>query len=291
MNKIWFRVFLSFFFLLTFCSNTNAKTLQALEPLTKSRSFIYDNLITRNTLTVAMYKGNTPPFYFTEENKRLSGIDVEIITGFAQELGLEIKFIRTNSLDGVIHKVMAGEADLAICKLSMTFQRATKVLFSKPYIKLRKGLLVNRVLLEKQLNNRSKEETIQNLQGTLGVIGNSSYVAFAQQRFKHMEVVEYPSWQAVVNDVLSQKIIAGFRDEAEIKKVILDDKDYAMKLLTVVLEDDYDPKGIAVPQHAVHLKLLLDFYIDSLGLQLTANSVLFEYQNVIEHLNRYRNKN
>jgi ABC-type amino acid transport substrate-binding protein len=153
---------------------------------------------------------------------------------------------------------------------------------------LRKGLLVNRLLLQKQLGNRSKEEAIQKLNGTLGVIGNSSYVSFAKKRFKHMTIREYSSWSEVVDALLSKEIIAGFRDEAEIKKVILDNKDHAMKLLTVVLKDDFDPKGIALPSNANYLKALLDFYIDSLGLEFTANAVLFEYDAVIEHLNRYR---
>jgi len=248
-----------------------------------------NEILQRNVLRVAMYGRDTPPFYYFNEENELTGIDVEIIKGFARKLGVEIQFIRTaNTLNEVVDMVAAGEADIAICKLSLTFPRAKKVLFTKPYIKLRKGLLVNRLLLQKQLNKRSKKEAIQQLKGTLGVIGNSSYVAYAKQRFKYMEIKEYPTWKAVVDAVLSKKIIAGFRDEAEIKKVILDNKDHAMTLLTVVLEDDFDPKGIALPSDAYYLKALLDFYIDSLGLELTANTVLFEYDSVIEQLNRYR---
>jgi ABC-type amino acid transport substrate-binding protein len=242
----------------------------------------------RKVLRVAMYERDTPPFYFVNEKNQLTGVDVEIIKGFARKLGLKVKFIRhARTLDEVVNIVARGEADLAICKLSITFSRATKVLFTKPYIKLRKGLLVNRVLLQKQLNGRHKKEVIQQLKGTLGVIGNSSYVTYAKQRFKHMKIKEYSSWKEVVDAVLSQEIIAGFRDEAEIKKVILDNKDRAINLLTVVLEEDFDPKGIAVQSQANYLKALLDFYIDSIGLKLTANIVLFEYDSVLDHLNRY----
>ncbi|WP_299265749.1 transporter substrate-binding domain-containing protein [uncultured Psychrosphaera sp.] len=277
-----------FIFVISLDSNAQAndktQTIKLQQPHAKELAGLFE----RKVLRVAMYKRDTPPFYFVNDENELTGVDVEIIKGFARRLGLEVEFIRhANTLDEVINIVAQGEADLAICKLSITFSRATKVLFTEPYIMLRKGLLVNRVLLQQQLSGRHKKEVIQQLKGTLGVIGNSSYVNYAKQRFNNMKIKEYSSWKEVVDAVLSQQIIAGFRDEAEIKKVILDNKDRAINLLTVVLEDDFDPKGIAIPSHANYLKALLDFYIDSIGLKLTANSVLFEYDSVIDHLNRY----
>ncbi len=283
-----FSILITLFFITSFHSIAWQNEITPLNSKFLGKAPELRGLFERNVLRVAIYKANTPPFYFVNKDNELTGVDVEMIKGFARNLGLKIEFIRrAQTLDGVVDLVANGEADLAICKLSITFSRATKVLFTKPYIKLRKALLVNRILLQQQLNGRSKKEAIQNLKGTLGVIGNSSYVNYAQQRFKHMKIKEYGSWKEVVNAVISQEIIAGFRDEAEIKKVILDNKDRAINLLTAVLEDDFDPKGIAVPSDATYLKALLDFYIDSTGLELSANTVLFDYDSVIEHLNRY----
>lgn len=283
-----FCILITFIFLTSFHTLAWKNEIAPLAPRSLANAPELNELFDRNVLRVAIYKANTPPFYFVNKNNELTGVDVEMIKGFARKLGLKVEFIRhANTLDEVVDLVANGEADLAICKLSITFSRATKVLFTKPYIKLRKALLVNRILLQQQLNGRSKKETIQNLKGTVGVIGNSSYVNYAKQRFKHMEIKEYSSWKEVVNAVIAQEIIAGFRDEAEIKKVILDNKDRAINLLTAVLEDDFDPKGIAVPSSATYLKALLDFYIDSTGLELSANTVLFDYDSVIEQLNRY----
>jgi ABC-type amino acid transport substrate-binding protein len=256
-------------------------------------------LYERNVLRVAMYKGNTWPFYFQKEvdgkKGELEGIDVEIIKGFARQLGLEIEFLRSETIDGVIDMVAGGKADLAICKLSITFSRSTRVLFTKPYINLRKSLLVNRLKLQqlqKQLGNLSKKVTLQKLEGNLGILENSSYVTFANHRFKqkNLKKMTNAKWEDVVDNVLSGHYIAGFRDEAEIKKVIYDNKGLSVDLLTVVLENDFDPKGIALPSHANYLKALLDFYIDSLGLELTANAVIFDYDSVIDHFNHYNDK-
>jgi len=244
-------------------------------------------LFEKGYLKVAMYQRDTPPFYFVDETGKLTGIDVELLRGFAQQLGLRVEFDRSaKTIIGAINMVDNGQADLAICKLSITMDRARRVLFTQPYIKLRKALLVNRVLLQQQRNGRSKQETIMNLQGTIGVLGNTAYKKYAKQRFKHAQIKEYPSWKEAVEAVRQQQIIAAFRDEAEIKKVILDNKDDAVKLLTVVLEEDYDPKGIALPDNAQYLRFLLEFYIQSLGLELSANRVLFDYQDVIDTIHR-----
>ena len=256
-------------------------------------------LLDSKELRIAMYKEDTPPFYYQPKllngNKgTLQGIDVEIIEGFAQKLGLTPVYIRTDTLDGAIDMVAGGDADVAICKLSITFSRVSKVLFTKPYIKLRKGLLINRIKLEalqKKLGNLSKNETIQQLSGKLGVIENSSYVTFAKQRFKNKSLVQMPlpSWDEIVKKVFTGEYIAAFRDEAEIKRVIADNKSNAIPMLTVDLVGDYDLKGVALPLNSHHLKALLDLHIDSLGLELTASSLLFDYPSVIKQLNRYKN--
>lgn len=248
-------------------------------------------ILDKGVLRVAMYHKDTPPFYYVDEQGELTGVDVELIKGFASLLNVAVEFDRSaKTFNDVIKKVSNREADLAICKLSITFSRTIKVLFTKPYIKLRKGLLVNRVLLQRQLDGRTKEEAIKNLTGKIGVIGKSSYVDYAKHRFHNMELVEYRSWGEIVEAVINQDVVAGFRDEAEIKRVIRDNTDNAVTLLTVVLKGDHDPKGIAVSWDSTHLKSALEFYIDSLGLDLSANKVLFEYESVIETIKRNSTK-
>lgn len=248
-------------------------------------------ILDKGVLTVAMYHKDTPPFYYVDEQGDLTGVDVELIKGFASLLNVKVEFDRSaKTFNDVIKKVANREADLAICKLSITFSRTTKVLFTKPYIQLRKGLLVNRVLLQRQLKGRTKEEAIKSLTGSIGVIGKSSYVDYAKHRFHNMKLVEYGSWGEIVDAVINQEVVAGFRDEAEIKRVIRDNTDNAVTLLTVVLKGDHDPKGIAVSWDSTHLKSSLEFYIDSLNLDLSANKVLFEYDSVIETIKRNSTK-
>lgn len=251
-----------------------------------------DAIIKRGKLVVAMYSEDTPPFYYVDKHKTstgvhvsLTGIDVALIKGFAALLGVPVEFDRdAKFLDDVIDKVEKHQADLAICKLSVTFSRVKRVLFTHPYIRLHQGLLINRLRLAQQLNGRSREETVQNLTGKIGVVAKSSYVKYARQQFKHAEVVEYPTWNEVVDAVLKGKIVGAYRDEAEIKMIVRDRPDTALQLLSVVLKDAEDPKGIAVSYDHRNLNELLNFYVDSLNLNLTADKVLKDYDGVIKSI-------
>lgn len=242
-------------------------------------------IVKRGKLVVAMYSEDTPPFYYENEKKELVGIDVALIKGFAKLLGVRVEFDRSAKfLDDVIDKVEKHQADLAICKLSITFPRVKKVAFSSPYIKLHQGLLVNRLRLAQQLDGRSKEEAIQQLRGEIGVIAKSSYVKYAQQKFNQAKVVEYPTWNEVVKDVEKGKIVAAYRDEAEVKMIIRDRPDIAIHLFSVVIKDAIDYKGVAIAVTHQHLRDLMNFYIDSLSLGLTADKVLNNYSDIIKSI-------
>lgn len=242
-------------------------------------------IIDKGKIVIAMYHIDSFPFYYVNDAGDLTGVDVEFIKGFARLLGVDAVFDRSSKyLDNTVDKVIHHEADLAISKLSITFSRVKRTLFSKPYLKLHPALLINRLLLAKQMNGRSREETLKNLQGRIGVVAKSSYVKYAKQKFKNIEVVGFSSWQDAIKAVLKGEVIGLYRDEVEVQKVIQDKPDRALKLLSVVLKDVKDPKGIAMAADKRHLKTLLDFYIDSLDLELTSDKVLNKYKDVINSI-------
>ncbi|MDI1292484.1 MAG: transporter substrate-binding domain-containing protein [Methylobacter sp.] len=241
-------------------------------------------IVDRGKLIVAMYSQDTPPFYYRDKNNILTGVDVVLIKGFADLLGVTVEFDRSAKfLDDVVDKVEKHEVDLAVCKLSMTFDRVKRVLFSEPYINLHQSLLINRLELAKQLQGRPQETVIQNLTGKIGVVAKSSYTGFAAH-FSEMEMVEYPSWDQAVNDARTGKITAAFRDEAEVKMILRDRPDMALSLLSVMLKDADDPKAIAMSLDHRNLQDLMNFYLKSLNMELTADKIINNYDKVIQNI-------
>ncbi|SIT17508.1 ABC transporter substrate-binding protein [Insolitispirillum peregrinum] len=229
----------------------------------------------RGTLLVSMYQRDNPPFYSMDARGQMSGFDVEIVRSFARRLGVRPVFIRTGAtFDAVVDMVARGEADIAISKISRTFPRAMRVAYTKPYLKLRQALLVNRLQLAQISNGGEPEQAIRNLNGRVGVLAGSSYEQFAHQKFPHAEIVGYPDWPSLVQAVTKGDVTAAFRDEVEIKKIIKAQPEILFMLRTVVLTDTVDPIAIAVNPDDTTLLTLLNLHLDDLAITLSVDQIL-----------------
>jgi polar amino acid transport system substrate-binding protein len=240
-------------------------------------------ILDRGKLRVSLLGRDNPPFFLVDaekaaEEQPLVGLDVNIAEALAEELGVEVEFIRAaQTFDEVVDLVYRGDADLAISKLSQTLKRARKVRFSQPYLTMRQGLLVNRLQLAKVANGEQPALAIRNLRGRIAAIEDSSYVNFTKEKFPEAEVVEYPSWDAAIAAVVSGDVVAAYRDELEVKKVALVQPDVALQLQTVALTDTRDAIAIAVPWSSLQLLAFVNQYFQTVDMNYTADTLLEKY--------------
>lgn len=234
-------------------------------------------VLERGKLIVAVLGQDNTPFFMANDGQ-LSGLDIRLAQSLADQLGVSLEITRlAQTFDQVVDTVSGREADLAISKISRTLKRAQRVRFSQPYLKMRQGLLVNRLQMAQQTQGRSMVETIRDLQGEVGVIKGSSYVGFLNQRFPRATIVEYPTWEDVVDAVVQGDILAAYRDELEIKKVVRTKPDAALKLQTIALTDTQDSLAVVLPWTSTHLLAFVDQYLDALASQYTVDTVLDTY--------------
>ncbi|MGP1383792.1 MAG: transporter substrate-binding domain-containing protein [Thainema sp.] len=235
-------------------------------------------ILDRGKLIVAVLNEDNPPFFMAGESDALDGSDIQLARDIAQQLGIDVEFQRgAQTFNEVADTVYQRDADMAISKLSRTMQRAQRVRFSRPYLNMRHGLLVNRLQMAQQAKGRSMTEVIRNLEGRVGVIEGSSYVGFTKQKFPKAEVVEYPSWPAVVEAVTQGDILLAYRDELEVKKIVRSQPDAALNFQTVALTDTNDFIAIAVPWESTHLLAFVDQYLETSSTTYTADSLLEQY--------------
>jgi len=235
-------------------------------------------IVDRGKLVVSLLNRDNPPFFMMNKEQRLDGSDVKMARAIAAALDVDLEFRRTaTTFNEVVDDVYSLNADLAISKISRTLKRAKRTRFSDPYLNLRQGLLVNRLQLAASSDGQSMTETIRNLHGKIGVIKGSSYAGFAQQKFPNATVVDYPSWGEVVEAVTSGEILAAYRDELEVKKIVLSRPDAALQFQTVALTDTQDPLSVVLPWDSEHLLAFVNQYLESSGLVYTTDSLLDEY--------------
>ena len=154
---------------------------------------------------------DTPPFFQVDSTERpckgdpnkfvhyddkiFCGLDVSLSKGIADELGVDVHFIRSaHTFNETVDLVFENKADIAISKISRTLSRTKKVSFSKPYLTMKQSLLLNRVQFAEQSSGKRPEIAIRELTGNVGVIQDSSYVGYTTQKFPKTIVNEQPSW-------------------------------------------------------------------------------------------------
>jgi polar amino acid transport system substrate-binding protein len=235
-------------------------------------------ILDRGRLTVAVLGRDNSPFFMKFEDSQLGGLDIQIAQDLAEQLGVELEINRSaQTFDDVVDTVYRHEADLAISKISRTLKRARRVRFSDPYLKMRQGLLVNRLQLAQQPQGSSMVETIRNLSGKVGVIKESSYVGFLKQKFPQADIVEFPTWKDTVDAVVQGEILAAYRDELEVKKVVRTKPDAALQLQTIALTDTQDSLAAVLPWDSTHLLAFVDQYLETMATQYTVDLLLDEY--------------
>jgi ABC-type amino acid transport substrate-binding protein len=259
---------------------TEAKPAQALSQMPPD----IEKIKQRGKIVVAMLGKDVPPFFMKHKDGGFYGLDVKLAEGIAAELGVELEFNRSAmSFNDVVQEVIEGRADLAISKISRTLARGQKVLFSRPYIVLRQGLLFNRLQLARAAAGKAEQEFVKNLVGPVAVIQHSSYEIFLKSKFPQATVISMPSWdQDIIPAVVEGRVMAAYRDELEVKKIIRGKPKEVLRLKTVILKDTQDPIAMVLPHGSYNLQQWINIYLDTIQLNYTADTLLDEYEEIFD---------
>lgn len=74
----------------------------------------------------------TEPFSFIDGSQNVVGLDIEIAQRVAQRLGMKLDVVNMD-FGGMIPALVAGKVDMIAACITITEERAGKVLFSEPY--------------------------------------------------------------------------------------------------------------------------------------------------------------
>ena len=89
---------------------------------------------------VMVTEATFPPYEF-RDGEKIVGIDVEIVSAIAKELGREL-VVEDTKFDSVIPAVQAGKADLAASGITVTEDRKQTINFTIPYVEAAQVIVV-----------------------------------------------------------------------------------------------------------------------------------------------------
>lgn len=220
----------------------------------------------RKELRVAVLSKNIEPFFVITKTRRLGGIDHELAESIAMALGVTLKLDRSSkTFDEVVEKVAKGDADIGISKLSMTLDRAQRVIFTHPYARFDKTLVINKFFYQKHFpdsRTRGSFKSVMNRPNVrIGVIKNSSYAYNAREIFPDAITIAYGNWKKLRDDLMTGKIDALMRDDFEVKRWYMKTPNLNSYVVSVRLRDQPDFAHVVVHPSGHMLSRWLDRYI------------------------------
>ncbi len=232
------------------------------------------DVIQAGKLVVGVVSVDRYPFFYTDAKGNLVGSDIDLAKDIAKELGVQAVFNRNSTtFDGVVDLVAKGEADIGISKLSVTLPRAQKTRFTKPYIELAQGLMLNRVeLTAAHADPNDLISLVNQPDRKIGAVTGTSYVGFGKQLFPSAQILEYGDKAALFGAVLNGNVLGVLYDENEIKQYIFEKPDRLIEVKVQMLAHHTDPIAISVvdPQ----MQYWLDTYLDLKAVKLSVNDLL-----------------
>ena len=235
----------------------------------------------RGTLRVALPSFDASPF-FQVVNGSLTGIDIALAQRIATQLGVTPSFDRSAaSFNDTVEAVASGAADMALCKLSRTLSRARSIRFTAPYAQLSHALIVNRLGFARIAADRPPEDVVRGFDRQLGVIKASAYAEYARSIFPAAIVREYPNWPEVVAAVEAGGVVAAYRDEFEIKRLLIDHPELTIDTRTATLTDLSDSIAIGLAHDASGLAAWLEVYLSDQNRPMQVGQILRRYESAI----------
>jgi polar amino acid transport system substrate-binding protein len=213
-------------------------------------------------LRIAITHFDIPPFHIRRPDGTFVGKDIEFAKKLGDALKVKIVFVDSPStFDAVVTAVAQSQADIGLSKLSQTYDRLAYVHFSEPYVTLRHALLYNRAAISRLANGRTPEEALRDFRGNIGVIGGSAYVEFAAASYPNATVVPFPSWEDTIEGLKSGKVDVVYRDEFEIRTVLIHDPAIHVEFGAAIIADRRSFLTMAICETCLKLEEFINYFI------------------------------
>lgn len=209
-------------------------------------------ILKKGELRVAIMAEDRWPFFY-KENDVLKGIDVEVVTRFAESLGVKAKIIRnTPGFKGTLESVTKNEADLAISAFYPTVGRALNLSFSQPYCKLQASFISLRTHTQKK-NQKQK----------IGTFSNTLFAASLTERYPNADVQVFSKREELWKALEKGAIDSIYADDLEIVDRKNKNKNYALYFKNKSDPESSFPIAVGLNIKSTHLKELLNLWISN----------------------------
>jgi polar amino acid transport system substrate-binding protein len=160
------------------------------------------------------------PMSFHDANRKIVGFDVELATRVAFRLNKTIE-ITDMEFGALLPALISGKVDMIGAAMSITEERAKKVLFSESYYPSGIAVLVKGNAPAAVSAGVRKLKTVEDIRDkTIGVLLGSAYDTYVARTYPDATVLQYNSLSDLLIALNSGKIDVTFYDQAAVPEIL-----------------------------------------------------------------------
>ena len=191
----------------------------ALSPLSaKSTARTVEQIKKSKTIKIAVFS-DKKPFGYVDENGEYQGYDVYFGNRIAKDLGVKVKYIPVEAASRV--EVLAtGKVDLVLASFTVTPERAEKVDFALPYMKVALGIVSPESALitaPEQLNGK-----------TLIIAKGTTAETYFTKNYPEVKLLKFDLYSEAYNALLDGRGDALSTDNTEVLAWAIENKGFAV---------------------------------------------------------------
>lgn len=191
----------------------------ALSPLSaKSTARTVEQIKKSKTIKIAVFS-DKKPFGYVDENGEYQGYDVYFGNRIAKDLGVKVKYIPVEAASRV--EVLAtGKVDLVLANFTVTPERAEKVDFALPYMKVALGIVSPESVLitaPEQLNGK-----------TLIIAKGTTAETYFTKNYPEVKLLKFDLYSEAYNALLDGRGDALSTDNTEVLAWAIENKGFAV---------------------------------------------------------------
>lgn len=231
---------------------------------TASAGPVIDKIVKRGELIVGS-SGDYPPLTAKTKSGKLIGIDIDLATLIANEMGVKLKVVQM-PFNTLLSALKAGKIDMVLSCMTITSERNLKFAFVGPYFVSGQSILTTK---EAALNAKNLKE-INNADFSLAVPLGTTSEAIAKMALPQTKLEVAKNMDEAIQLLLAGKVKAVMSDVAACAVTVFRNQDKLVATPPLTFE----PFGIAVRQGDPLLVNLLN----NILLNARGNGVLDDLQ-------------
>ena len=208
-------------------------------------------ILQRGELIVGI-TGAQPPLNATTKEGKVIGLDADIATAIALNMGVQVKFSKMPFAD-LLPALEAGKVDMVLSSTTMTPKRNLKVAFVGPYYISGKGILTK----AKTIGALQKAEGLNRPEFKIAALKGSTSQKFAETTAPKAALVLTNSYDEAVEKLFQDQIDALIADYPFCAFTAFRYEDKG--LVAGQSKLTFEPLGIAVPEDTLLINWLQNF--------------------------------